>query len=643
MRLRPALVPRQPENVEPNVPTHQLAAAQALPALPVRATQRALRRATMTVSRLHPLARAATLACLLLSPLAGAASTIGDADLVTESEASGFHRTGRYQEVGRLCQAFAARWPAAVRCFDYGTTPEGRPMHAMALSTSGALDPAAARARKLPVVLIQGGIHAGEIDGKDAGFQVARQLLQGTRARGTLDRLVWLFVPVFNVDGHERFGPWNRPNQRGPEQMGFRATAQNLNLNRDYMKADAPEMQAMLALVEQWDPLLAMDLHVTDGAKFRHDVSVQVEPSHAGDATLQRDGAALRAAVIAQLDRQGSHALPFYPALAQNDNPAAGFADEVYPPRFSHGYFQLRNRLGMLVETHSWLRYPQRVAITGNAIVAVLQQVAAHGAAWRADAAAADQAATALGGQPQVLDWKASDQVRMIDFLGYAYTRTPSDVSGALMTQYDETRPQVWHIPLRETMTPSVTTTAPRAGYLVPAGWASIVEPKLRVHGLQYRRLDAEAAQQVQAFRATKIDFDKTSTEGRQRLKLSGAWADEPAQLPAGSLFVPIAQPRARLVVALLDPAAPDSLLQWGLFNAAFERKEYMEGYVAEEVARQMLRDRQVKAQFEQRLKDDPDFAANPRARLEFFARRHPSWDTRYGLYPVLGTDTAPP
>jgi hypothetical protein len=242
-----------------------------------------------------------------------------------------------------------------------------------------------------------------------------------------------------------------------------------------------------------------------------------------------------------------------------------------------------------------------------------------------------------------VLEWKASDQARMIDFLGYAYTRTPSDVSGALMTQYDETRPQVWHVPLRETMVASVTTTAPRAGYLVPAGWVSIVEPKLRVHGLQYRRLTAGAAQQVQAFRATKIDFDKTSTEGRQRLKLSGGWADEPAQLPAGSLFVPIAQPRARLVVALLDPAAPDSLLQWGLFNAAFERKEYIEGYLAEEVARQMLRDRQVKAQFEQRLHDDPDFAANPRARLEFFARRHPSWDTRYGLYPVLGTDTAPP
>ncbi len=584
----------------------------------------------------------ALLACLLLPTLAFAAHAADDDALTTVAESSGFQKTGRYAEVEPLCQAFATRWPKAVRCFDFGTTPEGRPMHAMVISTSGALDPASARARDLPVVLVQGGIHAGEIDGKDAGFLVARQLLEGRRAKGTLDKVVWVFVPVFNVDGHERFAAWNRPNQRGPEEMGWRTTAQNLNLNRDYTKAEAPEMQAMLALVNQWDPLMALDLHVTDGAKFRHDVSVQVEPSHEGDATLQRDGQALRAAMIAELDRQGSHALPFYPSLAEHDNPAAGFTDEIYPPRFSHGYFQLRNRFGILVETHSWLRYPQRVAITGNAIVALLQQAAAHGRDWSKDAAAADQAATQLGGQPQILDWQASDTARTIDFLGYAYTRTPSDVSGGLMTHYDETRPTVWHIPLRDQMEPSVTTTAPRAGYLVPVAWAPVVEPRLRAHGLTYQRLEANEDLSIQAYRATDIAFDKSSTEGHQRLKLAGAWGAEPAQLPAGSLYIPIAQPRARLVVALLDPAGPDSLLQWGYFNGAFERKEYMESYVAEEVARQMLQDPQIKAQFEQRLKDDPAFAASPRARLEFFARRHPSWDTRYGLYPVLRIDTAP-
>src|SRR5690606_39336767 len=146
----------------------------------------------------------------------------------------------------------------------------GRPMMARAVARSGALAAQAARERGIPVVLMQGGSHAGETDGKDASFLALRQVLAGEAARGALDQLVWLFVPVFSVDGHERFGAWNRPNQRGPEEMGWRTTAQNYNLNRDYAKADSPEMQAMLRLVGEWDPIVYIDLHATNGAQFEH-------------------------------------------------------------------------------------------------------------------------------------------------------------------------------------------------------------------------------------------------------------------------------------------------------------------------------------------------------------------------------------
>ena len=216
------------------------------------------------------------------------------AELSTVSERSGFTKTGRYDEVIALCDAFAKAYPDAVRCDRFGTTPEGRPMQLLVVSKSGAMTPEQARERGLPVLLVQGGIHAGEIDGKDAGFLLLRELLDGSAAPGALDKLVLLFVPVFNVDGHERFGRWNRPNQRGPEEMGWRTTAQNYNLNRDYMKADAPEMQAMLRLVDAWDPIVTMDLHVTDGAKFEHDVSITGEPVNSGDPELRRAGRALR-------------------------------------------------------------------------------------------------------------------------------------------------------------------------------------------------------------------------------------------------------------------------------------------------------------------------------------------------------------
>lgn len=585
------------------------------------------------------------LACLLAVPSALPASTTATAPgpLATVAERSGFQRTGRYDEVPVLAAAFQQRWPDRVSTVQFGTTPEGRPMQLLVVTATGAFDPAEARRRKLPVVLVQGGIHAGEVDGKDAGFLALREVLEGKAAPGVLDKVVWLFVPVFNVDGHERFGAWNRPNQRGPEETGWRTTAQGYNLNRDYLKADSPEMQAMLALVREWDPLAMVDLHATDGAQFEHDVSIQVEPVHSGDAALRKAGRQWRDAVIADLAKAGSLPLDFYPSFLVEDDPSTGFADDVPPPRFSHGYFVLRNRLGMLVETHSWRTYPERVRTTRNTVVSVLEQMARHGARWRAEADAADARAVRLAGKVEALAWDTTDATRTIDFRGYAYTRTPSDVSGALMTRYDETTPQVWRLPLRYQLVPSAEATVPAAGYLVPPAWAPQVQRVLDAHGVQYRRLGQPLeGVEVEAFRATTIDFAGQSFEGRQGLELQGDWQRERHDVAAGALYVPAAQPLSRVVLALLEPRAPDSLVAWGVFNNAFERKEYMEDYVTEQVAREMLRDPAVRDVFERRLAEDEAFAADPAARLEFFYRRHPAWDQRHGLYPVLRLEQAP-
>ncbi len=588
------------------------------------------------------LSTALVLACATLAPPVSAAAA--DDGLRTVAERSGFLRTGRYEEVIALCDAFAARYPDSVRCETFGTTPEGRQMKLLVVSRDGAFTPAQAREGGLPVTLVQGGIHAGEIDGKDAGFLALRELLDGEVDGDPLGRQVLLFVPVFNVDGHERFKAWNRPNQRGPEEMGWRTTAQNYNLNRDYAKADTPEMQAMLALYNAWDPLVYLDLHVTDGAKFEPDISIQVEPLHAGDTAMRKVGLAFRDGVLDALRDAGSMPLPFYPSFIEYDNPASGFRDGVATPRFSHGYTWLRNRLGMLVETHSWKTYPERVKATHDTILASLDLVARHGRDWLREAHAADRRAGQLGGVAVPLDFKATDDARTIEFRGYAYTRTPSEVSGALMTRYDESTPQVWKVPLYDRIVPDHVATAPRGGYLVPAAQADRVAPRLAAHDIRFQRLArALDGAEVQAFRATTSSFANASMEGHQRLSVEGAWTPERRDLRAGALFVPIAQPKARLVMALLEPEAPDALAGWGEFNNAFERKEYMEDYVAEEVARGMLaNDPAIKAEFERRLREDKAFADSPQARLDFFYRHHSAWDDRYNLYPVVRTDAVP-
>ena len=298
----------------------------------------------------------------------------------------------------------------------------------------------------------------------------------------------------------------------------------------------------------------------------------------------------------------------------------------------------------MLVETHSWKDYPTRVAITHDTVLSALRQVAEHGNAWRALQLQADDRARELGGQPVALDYKATEKSRLVDFHGYAYTRTPSEVSGALMTRYDESRPAEWRIPLRDEVLPSVSAIAPRGGYLVPREFASLVQPRLQVHGIEYRMLAAPFDGPLDAYRASFAQLEAGSLEGKQRVKtLSGAWRPEAARVEAGAIFVPIAQPKARLVMALLEPEAPDSFVGWGEFNNFLERKEYMEAYVAEEEARRMLAaDPALAQEFARRLREDPEFAGSPSARLDFFYRRHPAFDERNNRYPVLRTDAVP-
>jgi hypothetical protein len=587
--------------------------------------------------------------------------------MTTLAEQSNFRLTGRIEEVERLSRQFETAWPEAVRSFEYGRSAEGRVLRALIVSRTGALTSDQLRARKIPLLMLQAGIHPGESDGKDAGFIAIRELLEGSAGSGVLaphllERIAILFVPAFNTDGHERTGRWNRPNQNGPEETGWRTTAQNLNLNRDYTKADSPEMQAMLRLIDSWDPLVCADLHVTDGADFEPDVSIQVEPINQGDPDLRASGVQLRDQLIAKLAASGAMPIDFYPDLAKTDDPSSGFALTVYSPRFSTGYFPQRNRFTVLVETHSWKDYATRVRITRNTIVGLAELVAAHGGEWLRLCGQADvTAATRLAGAEVTLDyvtrWREpakagaatsgredTTDARVIEFRGYAYTRTESAISGGLVTAYDPKTPQIWRVPMRDAVKPLLVVRAPGAGYVVPVSFASVIGPRLEAHGIAFKAIQQRrAAMPAGTFRARRVTFSAAPFEGRMCAQLDGEWsATQAVHIEAGALFVPIAQPLARLVAALFEPQAPDSFAAWGFFNACFEQKEQMEPYVAEQIAASMLAaDGRLREEFNAKLQADPEFTRSPGDRLEFFLRRHSSWDERYNLYPVLRVDTA--
>ena len=547
--------------------------------------------------------------------------------LKTLGETSQFVRTGRYDEAVTLCHDFAQNY-VGVECVELGRTGEDRPIVAVHVSRGGGH----------PVIYVQAGIHAGEIEGKDAGFWFVRDLLDGKVVPGALDAVDVLFIPVVNPDGHERFGPNNRPNQRGPAEMGFRTNDARLNINRDFVKAETPEMAALIRAFNTYRPVLLLDLHTTDGAKFQHDISINVAPLAPRKDKLDVAAQAIAAYTAQRLTELGNLPLTFYPSFLKEDDPSSGFAISEAPPRFSHFYWGARSRLGLLVETHSWRTYRERTESTYRTLQAVFEDAVRHVGSWVAAEAAADRADAALGGTEVTLLWDTGPHKTELAFRGYAYARTKSAISGSDWVVYDEHTPQIWQVPLYDELVPKLTIQVPRAGYLIDGGFARQVAAVLDRQGLRYHRVGGQPRVAVEVFRATKVTY-QPPFEGRAPITVEGAWKPETRTLERGAIFVPIDQPSARLILHLLEPQLPDSLVAWGAFNAVFERKEYMEPYVAEQLARELLAaDPSLQAAFDAAIAADPELAKAPGRRLDWFYKRSPLWDERVDLVPIYRT-----
>ncbi|MES2528875.1 MAG: M14 family zinc carboxypeptidase [Bdellovibrionota bacterium] len=539
-------------------------------------------------------------------------------DLTTIAEKSNWKQTGRADETDRLCKDFQKAYPKQVKCNPLGKTPEGRTLYSMIVGNL-----------KDPVVWVQAGIHAGEIDGKDATFWLLKDILAKKIQPDPLKGLCLVFIPIMNLDGHERFGKYNRPNQIGPEEMGWRVTSQNYNLNRDYMKVDASEMRMITTFWRKVNPVMSLDLHVTDGAQFQPEVGLVVLPNTSfGESLFHKAGSLFETQVVSAMKNRGHSALPFYPSFEVEDDPKSGFSRYVALPRFSQSYWFNQYRMGMLVETHSWKDYATRVKTHYDTVLSTLEIVQKEGHAWRSFGK------VSLANQKVALEWKHTDKSNEITFPGYEYKKIKSPASGAEVIEYNPEKKQDWKVPFYEELVPSLEVSGPTFGYYIQPQDASMILPILDVHGIKYEKQNSSFAGGSQVFYATKTELSPKSFEGHQTLKVTGEWKNEDIELPNGSYFVPIAQRSARLVLHLFEPQAQDSLLSWGLFNRYFEQKEYMESYVAHQVGLEMLKDLKVKAEFEKKL-EDKEFAKNPEDRLQFFYKKHPSWDVRLNRYPV--------
>ncbi|UCE62100.1 MAG: M14 family metallopeptidase [Phycisphaerales bacterium] len=559
-------------------------------------------------------------------------------DWLTPAESTSFRQTPRYHET----VAFSRRLAQSSRWIDYqtfGTSPEGRELPLLIVSTDQAFTPQAARATGKLVVLVQNCIHAGECAGKDASFMLLRDMVITRTRAGLLDNVILVVIPIFNVDGHERFSPYSRINQNGPEVMGWRTTSRNLNLNRDYMKADAVETRAWLALWNAWRPDLHFDNHTTDGGDWQYDITFASDTyqSAAPQVAKWLEGT-LYAGLFRVLKADG-HVPMFYFWMVDSKDPSKGIRSSGFGPRFATGYASIRNRPSILVETHMLKPYRTRVIGHYNIMLHTLELLNQDAGSLRQAVRRADESTAALGAAHDSerrlpIGLERTDESIPLTFQGYAYHRELSPISGDVRIIYDNTKPVEI-----ETVYYSGTKVSkeinPPLAYIIPPQWTEAIE-LAQAHGLRCRRLIEPISAEFESYRFTDVTFPKRSYESRFLPKYQTESIVEKRTYLPGSVVVPLDQPDAKVAVHLLEPEARDSLVAWGFFNAIFEQKEYGEHYVLEELAHTMLEaDPELRKEFEERVRTDREFASSPRARLQFFYKRSPYWDERMNVYPI--------
>ena len=553
---------------------------------------------------------------------------------ITPAEKTGLTDTPSYGETIVWLQKLCAASPL-VSMIEFGRTSQGRPLHLVIATKEKDRSAGALRACGKPTLLVQAGLHSGEIDGKDAGLMLLRDIAFGGKD-ALLDRANLLFIPVLNADGHERTSLWNRPNQRGPLHMGWRTTAQNLNLNRDYVKADAPEMRALLTLLNGWPADLYLDVHVTDGLDYQYDITYSYHGCAGSPSWSPRIGEWLdrscSPALDAALRAQGHVPLNLYVSPLDKRDFTRGLKTGIATPRFSHSYGDLRHLPTMLIETHSLKPYRQRVLATYVLLEAALRHLGAEAASLKM-ATAADQARRA---EQVPLTWIEGGATREMNFLGVDFETYDSAASGTREVRWlghPHTYPR---LPI---FTDKVGITAKRpTAYWVPASKSEVIE-KLRLHGIAVEPLREPRTIEVTMARIAPREKAEASqpVESRHPMKLAGMKMERRREtFPAGSVRVPTDQPLGDLAIMMLEPQGADSLFGWGFFNEILQRTEYIEGYVIAPLAEKMLKeDPKLKAEFEARLATDSAFAADPAARLQWFYSRTPFSDERFLLYPI--------
>lgn len=557
---------------------------------------------------------------------------------LTPYELGNQNQTTTWEKCIPFYEKLAADFPQVLRFMQIGLSDNGIPMHAGVITADAEFDRETLKAAGRPVFFNNNGIHPGEPEGIDACMALVRDFCLQPERLAALGQTVFLFIPIYNVDGCLNRQNTSRVNQEGPELFGFRANARNLDLNRDFIKCDSLAAQVFNRFFTMWDPDVMVDTHTSNGADYSYTMTlIQTQADKLGDGLGPFLRSTMLPAIYANMEQRGWPTCPYVNPVKVT--PDDGIEDFLEVPRFSTGFAALHHTIGFMPETHMLKPYADRYDSMRALVEVVLDFTIAHAKQIQTLRDQARQAATQK--KQWIVKWKA-DHTRpsSFRFKGYQAVYSPSKLGNYLRLSYDRNQPWEKDIAYFDHFVDDVVINTPKA-YLIPQAWREVIE-RLQWNGVVLDKLTADQTLQVQVYHIDDVTSRSNAYEGHMfhdAMQLSVSM--QTIQARAGDYLLALNQPNARYAIETLEPQAHDSFFRWGFFNSVLEKKEAFSDYVFEDSAYEMLQTEPGLAEkFEAWKAANPELLSNQEAVLDFiFANgqrfHEPEW-RRYPVYSVV-------
>jgi hypothetical protein len=538
------------------------------------------------------------------------------------------NQSADYTEVLRFYHQLDADFET-IKLQTFGLTDSGEPLRVVIFDADKKFD-YKTKTEKL-FLLINNGIHAGEPDGIDASMQLFRDL--ALQKITVPKNVIVIAIPVYNIGGLLNRNATSRANQNGPEEYGFRGNARNFDLNRDFIKTDTRNTQAFTQIFHYFSPDIFIDNHVSNGADYQYKLTyIMTEPNRLGNTLGEFIKTEMTPAIVKDLQSKKVESTPY--VNVWHGTPAVGFAQFSDTPRYATGYTSLFNALGYVVETHMLKPYAERVKVTYDFMVSTLQY--------------ADKNVTLIknkraenGKQYQVgnsypIQWTIdSSKVEKIKFLGYEGGYKKSEVTTGQRLYYDRNKPYTKEIPFYGTYKAVKNIKIPKA-YVIPQGQWKVIE-LLTNNQLAYTRLEKDSVIEVESYRIADYKTAKNAYEGHYpHSNTQVVVSKTKVNFRKGDYIFTTQQAGVKYLLETLEPEAVDSFFNWNFFDTILQQKEGYSDYVFEDSAAEYLKQHpELKAQLEQKIKEDKDFAENPEAQLDWVYKNSPLYEKAHLLYPI--------